>query len=139
MKIFVSLFLIINISCHQISGTDIDKSLIKKAIFSKEFMDHFRICEIDKKQINIYDDIKNSLQLTFQDKIECGKIITFSKINFDYNVNTIEGRKKGIVLYNFEKNNTFNTLSFLSLENNYTLKMKYNRNLRLVNISEGSF
>jgi hypothetical protein len=112
--------------------------LIEKAILSNEFAENFEICN-KKDIIIVFNDSKNNLDFTFLKSNSCFKQVNFSKINFKYDVNSINKKYKGIVFIGIEKNKDWNQLHFFDLETNLSLKLKYNLTEKLIDVKVGNF
>ena len=121
------------------TDSSFNEVLIEKAIFSKEFSENFRICLKSENEIQVFNDTKENLEFTFSKKNNCYKTVTFSKINFEYNINSWPHKYKGIILYELTKNSDSYRVSFFDLENNRNLRLEYDKGQNLVNISSGSF
>ena len=113
--------------------------LIKKAVLSNEFTEHFAICNKKNDTIFVFNDSKDNLGLAFLRSNTCFKVINFSKINFKYDVNSIMQKNKGIVFIGIEKNIVWSQLLFFDLETNLSLKLKYDLNERLIDVNVGNF
>ncbi len=119
--------------------SNINEYLIEKAIFSKEFKDSFQICVKRENEISVFNDLKENLDFTFSKENECDKTMKLSKIDFVYDVNSIQSSFKGIVFFGFDRDIDSYKLSFLDLETNVSLKLKYDNEQKLIGTSVGQF
>jgi hypothetical protein len=130
-------FLAFLLSCNCLKE-DHEKDLIRKAIFSKEFEEYFQICRYEN-EIFIFNDSKKNTDLIFSEKNSCLKTINFYKIDFNYEINSLTPKYKGIVFLGIEKQKNIRELHFFDLETNLSLRLKYNKNKKLIGINVGNF
>lgn len=112
---------------------------IKRIILSEEFSQNFYICKGSNEKVEVFNDTNQLEEFSFIDKNHCSKTISFKKINFEYNINSIHNNKKGIVLLSINNGDGWCLYNFVDLETNLNVILKYDDKQKLIDTKVGQF
>ena len=132
-------FFYASFSCLNISMKNHQVDMIKTVVLSEEFSKNFQICKKDYDEILVFNDSEDYLELTFSKKNHCLKTITFSEIDFEYNVNSIFSQHKCIVFKGILNGEGWVGYFFIDLESNLGVLLKYNNENDLIDTEVGQY